>query len=169
MRKGDAKLASGRLKSYLTSSSVLILIVMLAVGSFSYFYKLSSKPILTISVELRLYCFDNRSRGNIRDFTLATSGRFVESTDNVTMTYNSTKPTSDVSYMIFFTLNESSSPSLNWNYTIMNKPQFQGHFEGYVISSVKVKSSYRLTIELRGYHLESEEKLGAKSTYIEVF
>ena len=169
LRKGETKLTIGRIKSLLISSSASILIVMLAVGSFSYFYKFSSKPILTISVELYLYCFDNRSRGYIRDFTLATSGRFIESTDNVTMTWNSTKPISDVSYTIFFTLNESSFPSLNWNYTIMNKPQFQGHFEGYVISSVKVKGSYRLTIELRGYHLESEEKLGAKSTYIKVF
>lgn len=168
MRKGDAKLTIGRIRSLLTSSSVPILIVMLAVGSFSYFYKFSSKPILTISVELHLYCFDNRSMGYIRDFSLATSGKFVESTDNVTMTYNSTKPTSNVSYTIFFTLNASSSPPLDWNYTIKNKPQFQGHFEGYVISSVKMKGSYKLTIELRGYYLESEEKLGAKTMYIEV-
>lgn len=162
------KLALGHLKSWLTSSNVLILIAMLVIGAFLYSYKLSSKPTLTISVELHLYCHD-RPWGYIRDFTLSTSRRFAEGTDNVTMTYNWTKPISNVSYTIFFTLNESSSPPLKWNYTIVGKLKFQGDYEGYVISSVKAKGSYRLTIEFRGYHLESEEKIGTKSTYVEIF
>ena len=162
------KLASKHLKFWLTSSSVLILIAMLAAGSFSYLYKFYSKPILTISVELVLYCHD-RTWGRIRDFTLITSGRFVEGTDNLTMTYNWTKPISNVSYTVFFTLNESSSPSFNWNYTIVDKLKFQGDFKGYVVSSVKAKGSYRLTIELRGYHLGSEEKIETRSTYVEIF
>lgn len=158
----------GRLKSWSTSLSIVTLIAMLAVGLFSYFYKLSAKPTLTISVELYLYCHD-RPRGYVRDFALTTSERFVEGTDNLTMTYNWTKPISDVSYTIFFTLNESSSPSFKWNYTIANNLKFQGDFNGYVISSVKVKGNYRLTIELRGYRLESVEKLGTKSTYVDIF
>lgn len=146
----------------------IILIMILAVSTTMFFIQVFSKPTLTISVKLDLYC-SVRPWGDIRDVNLETASSLVGTMDNITQTYNANKPLDNFSYVLFFTLNESSSSPINWTYRISDRFDSQGDYEGYVVSSVKAKGRYMLTIELIGYSSDLEVESVTVSKYVDIF
>lgn len=131
-----------------------------------------TKKVVTVDVELDLYCY-NIPQGYIHQFSLkkATVNNLIETSDNITRDYNSYRQLNDtnISYILFFTLNQSSSESIRWNYTISNIFDYQGHYKGHVSSSFNGTGKYKLTLELKAYYSKGEKYCNSKSTYIKIF
>jgi len=114
-----------------------------------YCFETTSKPILRIDVEIELWGQFNPA-GYIEDFKLSITDKLVETNDNLTKVYDYNQPNNNFSYLMKFSLNRSSS-TISWNYTLDEKIDSLGNYEGQITTSVRAKGSYTFTVEIIGY------------------
>jgi hypothetical protein len=145
-----------------------ILIVMLLVSTPLLLNQVFSKPNLIINVELTLR-WAEISTGRIDGLNIGLSPSPIETADNITLRSNLPQSTANISYLLVFTLNESPSPSHTWNYTIADRSETSGWYNGYVITSVELKGSHRLTIDLILRDSGSELTCGTKTLNVQIF
>jgi len=136
-------------------------------------YKLVSykpKPILEIKVKLRVYCRDRLTIW-LTDVELNKTDRII---NNETLIprylYKMEMCTPNESYFLVFTINKTDEHKIiTWNQTISKKPKYKGGYDGYVITSKRIKGKFQLIIELYEITPEKTTRKDYLSTYVEVF